>query len=304
MAQVEGELRGRLVALLRLRLEASQDHLLERRRDLGAEHRGRVGFHPQPLALAAGRDRHPEGQLARRQLVEDDPEREEIAARVASHPEELLGREIRRGPGGEALLLREQVGKARVPGDAEVDQHRLAVRAQDDVVGLEVAVDRLLEVQAAERVGDGRADAGHLRRGHRRARQLRFEAPALDLLHHEVRQPPQVSGSDEARQVGARKLRKDPRLGLVVEQALRGVGAVEAGHLHEQGARRLGAGDAVDDALRTGMDALPDEKVVDHLAWHQPLGSGSLRSHESCRCTIRAPQAAARALQAFQQEVS
>ena len=51
---------------------------------------------------------------------------------------------------------------------------------------MNLAVDGLLEVQAVERVRDGRADPCHLHSGHRRARELALEALAFDLLEHET----------------------------------------------------------------------------------------------------------------------
>ena len=279
MPQVERDVRGAPVSPVRLRLQAAENDLLEDRSDAWLEDGRRVGRHPQPLAQAAARAGHAERQLAGGQLVEDHAQGEDVAARIAADAEQLLRRQVGRRAGLEPLLLREQIGKVGMPGEAEVEQHRLAGRAQEDVVRLEIAVDRVLLVQTVQRVRDGGADPPYLVHGQRSVLDARRQALAFHALHHQIGSPAQIPGGDEARDVRAAERRQDHRFRLVAKQALRGLAGLEPRHLHEQGEPRLRPGRAVDHALGAGVDRLPDDEVVDLLPRPQPLGGGSAPDH-------------------------
>src|SRR5262249_47036407 len=215
-----------------------------------------------------------------------------VAPRISAHPEELLGGEVRGRPGGEPLLLGEQVGKMRVPGEAEVDEHRLAIRAENQVVRLQVAMHRFLLVEAVQRVPDGGAEPRDLGSGQRAADELGLEAASLGVLEHGVRQAAQVCGGHEAGYVRAGERGQDHRLGLVVEQAGRGVARLETRHLHQERESRLGSGDAIDDALLARVDPLPDEEVVDQLPRHQPLGGRAPGAHGAAQGSVSGRPAA------------
>ena len=62
------------------------------------------------------------------------------------------------------FLLGVQVREPGVPGETEVDEHRLPIRSQDDVLGFEIAVHRLLPMQSVHRVRHRGADRARPRR--------------------------------------------------------------------------------------------------------------------------------------------
>jgi hypothetical protein len=76
-------------------------------------------------------------------MVRDDPEREEIRAAVEALSERLLGRHVDRGP--EIANVLGEMGAAHAR-DAEVGDLRNALLGEQDVRGLDVAVDDPLRV--------------------------------------------------------------------------------------------------------------------------------------------------------------
>ena len=103
---------------------------------------------------------------ARHHLVEHDAEGVDVAAPVDSEPLGLLGREVGRGPHHEPGLGDLLVDADR-PGDPEVGHLDLAVGGDEDVAGLDVAVDDPVAVRVGERLGDVGGDRGGLGGGER-----------------------------------------------------------------------------------------------------------------------------------------
>ena len=107
------------------------------------------------------------GLVAREHLVEDGAERELVAPEVDGVAPRLLGRHVGDRPEDGPLLAdgreRRRAGVARiaardvVAGEAEVEDLDAAVLRQEDVLGLDVAVDDSLLVRGGETVGDLRA---------------------------------------------------------------------------------------------------------------------------------------------------
>src|SRR6185369_9789053 len=92
--QVERHVRGRLVAMLHVRLEAAQDDFLEPWGHLRVSRARRYGQSPQAIAHADERRGMAEGRLARGELVEDRPQRVDVAARIAAAVAQLLWRHV------------------------------------------------------------------------------------------------------------------------------------------------------------------------------------------------------------------
>ena len=125
-------------------------------------------------------ERHLPGQ----HLVEHDPERVEIRARIDRRAARLLGREVLRGADDRAGLGHLRRARAR---DAEVRHLQPAVAADDDVVRLDVAVDDPVAVRERERAED-LARVVDRDRDRRRAvadEQLLERAP-VEELHRDV----------------------------------------------------------------------------------------------------------------------
>ena len=147
MAQLEHEVLGARIAGVGHGLEATQNDLLQRRRDIWPQsaRRGRVAPYA-PAHLTHAR-RNAERQLAGRELIEDGAKRKDIAASVRPHAHQLLGRHVFGRSYRPMELFLEQVGQQLMTRQAEIDQHGGAGGAKQDVCWLEIEVQHVLLVQ-------------------------------------------------------------------------------------------------------------------------------------------------------------
>ncbi len=116
-------------------------------------------------------------------LEEDGAEGVEIGAAVdrpREHPPLLRGGVEE----GADRLAAEDLAAVAV-GEAEVDEARLAGGVEEDVGGLEIAVDDVMAVDRAEGLGEGEAEADDLGLGERAALEAAGEG-AAEELHHDV----------------------------------------------------------------------------------------------------------------------
>ncbi|CAM4172122.1 hypothetical protein ACAN107058_23325 [Paracidovorax anthurii] len=281
VGEVEGQVRGRGVALRGLGLQAAQDRLLQPGRQVGPVLARRARRHPQALAQAAARGGGAEGQLARGQLVEHHADREHVAAQVAAHAHHLLGCDPGGRAHGLAHLLGQQVGVVRVEREPEIQQHRAAVRAQQHVGGFQVEVAHVLLVQAMRSVRHGRAQPRDgVGIGPLAPVQQVLQRVALDVLHHEAGQPREVARGHEARHVRAVQRGQDLQLDLEAHDVLGAVARRHARHLHHQRkagvARRVGAGHAVDVGHAARVQAFVHGESVHQGAGREQLhGAGA-----------------------------
>ena len=95
IGEIEGDLRRGGVALVRVRLEAVQDHLLQPLRDGLHDRARRDGVAPEPLSQRGEAPRAAEGILPGGELVEHRAEREDVAPRVPADAHHLLRRDVR-----------------------------------------------------------------------------------------------------------------------------------------------------------------------------------------------------------------
>jgi hypothetical protein len=209
-----------------------------------AELRGLL-FLDDAHGLGQGGALDPVGQLAGQELVHHDPQRVDVRAPVDGRgvAARLLGAHVGerahqrahvRLQGRRARLV---VGQAR---HAEVEDLGLAICRDQDVAGLEVAVDHALLVRVVDGVGDARREIEALAHGGRAPRGPGVEALALDVLHGDVRQHALVGrvGADLVDLRDARVVQARQDLGLLLEavqRARREHGRVD--HLERHGAR-------------------------------------------------------------------
>ena len=151
-----------LPPLSRHALERARDDGIDRGRQIGAQHAhgrrvGRENLRDDRLLRRRG-----EWRLACEHLVAHGAEREDVAARIeCALAGRLLGTHVLRSADRKPRL-RERAGRcaatrrARIQRarDAEVREERIAPRGQQNVLGLDVAVDHTLLVGVVERTCD------------------------------------------------------------------------------------------------------------------------------------------------------
>jgi hypothetical protein len=173
------------------------------------------------------------------QLVEHAPQGVHVGGGAGGLPEGALGREVEAGaddlPGGGER----RPGVVEEAGDAEVADLEGAVGVQQEVGGLDVAVDDALRVRRGEPRGRLGGQIGHPAGGQRARRgQHPGEAVALDQLHHQVQPVVVLAEVEHADQV--RVVETPGGLGLQAEPGgRRGVGVLGEQQLdgHRSGER-------------------------------------------------------------------
>src|SRR4029079_10024602 len=97
----------------------------------------------------------------RRRLVQHHPQRPDIASLVAGLPEQHFRCEIRERSGDTPATMRVARSCRRrfelawnSPGKTEVEHFRTAIRVDDNIGRLEIAVDNAAFVRVSKRVGD------------------------------------------------------------------------------------------------------------------------------------------------------
>ena len=257
--------RGRpLVRRLRERIE---DQSLERRRHVGPELRGRsrrVGHVRHHHAEVTAVERRASGH----QLVERDPERVDVRPVIGQARRlHLLRRHV---PAGAEQRATHRVGRALEHlGDAEIGDLRAkaaAVVPDEDVVGLEVAMDDPVRVGVIHREEDVADDGPDLVERHlpAPASEVLREVLALDELHHDrehVLVLDEVVDPDRARMAPRAK---DPRLADEAPPHLGVAGEVHVEALEGDVAAERHVPRTVDDAHTPfsdhGLDAVDGER--------------------------------------------
>ncbi|MCY1011626.1 hypothetical protein OV079_39910 [Nannocystis pusilla] len=282
----EGGEQGGEVGVTRARIDvkALLDGAADRRRHAVVRRRGRATAQQRAADLldrGAG-----ERPLAVERLPQGHAVAELIAARVGRRAEELLGRHVRGRADEAAVLGEQQAGHAHVAErvelglaidrrrQAEVEHARAAVLADDDVVGLDVAVDH------AARVGrlQARADL-HEHRQHRppvarRVGQPLAQGAAVDQLHGDV--DPALDRTDLVDLNHVRVRQPGERLGLALEAGgaeLVLAGVLVAEDLDRQAAVELGVVRGVDDPHRACAELPQDDEAADPRRREQSLDS-------------------------------
>jgi len=130
--------------------------------------------------------------------------------------------------------------------EPEIDQADMAVRPENHVVRLQVEMNRILQVQALQGVGDSGADAHDLIDGHRSAPETAGQASPIQPFEHQERIFSDVTGPHETREMGSGQRWQYHHLRLKSEQTLDGLVVSQPGHLHDEGKSGLSAADAID----------------------------------------------------------
>jgi hypothetical protein len=212
-------LRGRFGPLCRVGREQARDELGRPLRDVGPA-LARIGAQLRPAL-------RPRGKRRRQELEQGDPEREQVGTRV---PGRLVLEDL---GGDEALrpldLLLVALAPALLPreaGEAEIHDLRDAFRGDEDVLGLQIAVDEAAVDAMLQRLGHLPRDLEHFALGQRPAFAEEVERrDAGDELHRVPVRAVGLADVDDLDDVRVVELRRDPRLG---DEPLRqdGVGRV------------------------------------------------------------------------------
>ncbi|WP_239516537.1 hypothetical protein [Streptomyces sp. ICC4] len=137
-----------------------------------------------------------ERRLAGQQFVADHARGVEIGRRDGAEPLRLLGRHVERCAEHRVRVGDPDAGRTGT-GDAEVRDRDPAVVTEHQVRRLDVPVRHALQVGGVQRVQGLPGDVQHLLGGERPAlRADLVERPALDELHHDVRD--HLAGLDPA----------------------------------------------------------------------------------------------------------
>ena len=194
------------VAVLEVLVRHAVEDRREARGDVGAAHL-HVG---EVLADVLHRDRDlvlaVEGDVAGEHLEQHDAERVDVGLAVDVVAERLLGGDVVGGAehaavGGQALLV-------EGASDAEVGDLGRAFLVDEDVLGLDVAVDDVAIVRRLERAGDLDRVGDRLVDGQpAHAADAVLERLALDVLEDDVGAAVLLTGVDDADDVRVRELR-------------------------------------------------------------------------------------------------
>ena len=148
---------------------------------VGADARGGVGTSRRIAEAHVGSRRPGKGPQSRRELVEDDAQREQIGPRVDALPAQLLRRHVRIvpriSPAFEPIVVSESAFEACDDlREAEIQHLQPAIARHHHVSGLEIAVDHAAFVRGDQGVGEGDGKVEQPRRAGRRERPGRRES--------------------------------------------------------------------------------------------------------------------------------
>ena len=236
----------------------------DRRRLVADVARGDVG----EAAAAEGR---PSGE----HLVEHDAQRVQVGARVDLATQRLFRRDVLARPEHAAGLR--QTRLLQRTGDPEIGHAHPAVVADQDVAGLQIAVDAAPRVGGGEAVRDLRRDRDRVGdRDHPLLPEALPQIGAVDQLEHEVRAAVHVAAIEQLDGVRARDPLEDAGLAIEPGERLGRLGGVEVQQLDGDLAARLLVGCAPDRGRATESQALLERIApTDDLANHPAQSSGS-----------------------------
>ncbi len=204
-AEIVAEAPGVGVALARVLLAAERRRLPPERPRFGGENRHDRAMERRRGGLV--------GDAAREELVRDDPERVDVGRRTDAGGLglDLLGAHVLRCP-HELAGARRELGGTLVAGeqprDAEVDDHRPAVRPHQDVARFQIAVNDPVRVRVLNRVAHRGEERDARLESEPGSRRVLLERSAVHVLHGD----PGLRHATRARHLARVEHARDPRV--------------------------------------------------------------------------------------------
>ena len=290
--EVEGEVPRRLEALVGVLLQAVLDDEVERLRDARVGLRGQGRLVAQDRADELGRARAGERAAAGEHLVEHRPQREDVRPVVGHLALGLLGGQVAdradhrpgvRGPGGGRRAAEvARAGEQRVlPGEAEVEDLDAPVVQEEEVLGLDVAVDDALVVRGGQALRHARRVLGGLAHADRPLAQPRAHRLALEQLRHHEEPIALLAGVVDRDDVGVRERRHRLRLGLEAGERVGVIGEVLGQDLDRHVALEAGVAGAVDLPHPAGAERRDDLVRAEAVAGREAHGSAAIHTSAS-----------------------
>jgi hypothetical protein len=258
--------------------EAAHDRIQPLRHRPALERRGRgmedgIGRRDRRATL--------EGPPPGHHLVEDDTEREEIAALVHVRREQLLGRHVAERAHGRSLACQLHPGRGvrpgRALGETEVQHLHASARPHHHVRRLHVAVEDARPMRLAEGGRDLYDDRDRLRRGQGTAGEDVGQPPALDHLHDDQESAPGLDQVVHCADAGV--IQGGGRDGFAAEALAHVVsGDLGAEHLQRHGPVQARVAGAIDLAEPAPAQELPHLELSELGSRGQRRGGNVRRS--------------------------
>ena len=284
--QIDGQGVGVGIAVVRVLAQAAEDDAVELGGEVAPDHGHRPGLLVGDGVHGVERRLALEGELGRDHLVEDDAQREDVAAPVELLAAGLFGAHVaerahdRAGDGLDAAAGQgpgEIDGQGGLVGDgldelgqAEVEELGVAVPGDHDVVGLDVAVEDAGVVGLGQALGDLDGDLDRAHEVELAVGDDPADGPAVDILHGDEQVAVDLV---DVVDLGDGRMRDGRgRAGLEEEPAPAfGVGhQAGADHLEGDQAVETGVPGPVDDAhaalAELGLDPVMLEDSPDHVS--------------------------------------
>ena len=253
-----------------LLLETPRDDCLQSLRGVGAQASQRLGLALDHRGQDLGGRVAAEHGPPRAHLGEDEADRELVGAAVHGLAGGLFrGHVLERAEqhAGPGVVQRDRLRGVEAPDgrrhqlrEAEVEDLQQAVSCDNEVLGLEIAVEDTGTVRVRQAVGQLRPEAQDLGDGQRAPREAAPQGLALDVLHHDVVLPSlawRLANVVDLHDV--RVAQRGGRARLAIEAAQQPGIRIRAQHLERHRAAETGVARAVDHA----HPARP--QAVDHL---------------------------------------
>ena len=294
--EVEGEVPRRLEALVGVLLQAVLDDEVEGLGDARVGLRGQRRLVAQDRADQLGRARAGERAAAGEHLVEDRPQGEDVRPVVRHLAAGLLGGQVAdradhrarvRGPGrGRRAAEVAGAGEQRILArEAEVEDLDAPVVEEEEVLGLDVAVNDALLVRRRQALRHVRRVLGGLAHAERPVAQPRAHRLALEQLRHHVQALPLLSGVVDGDDVGVRERGDRLRLRLEAGQRVGVLEEVLGQHLDRHVALEPGVAGAVDLPHPAGAEWADDLVRAEAMAGLEAHGSAAIHTSASSDCS-------------------